>query len=630
MLKRIMVGMLAIIIAISFVGVSIPTTEVFAYDSFEVEVIKSKAPIREGCYESKAVKKWVTKGTILTIVGEKRNLYLNLWYKVKGGGYIYSENVKKSHNHKVVFNKYGSEHPHYAEYKCKSCNNGAYCSSETTKVKGCSKCYPSNTSSKKENTNKVPNSNVTTKADILVPKYDSLQEEAEKKLGTTVHDHNYKFSQYSSTHPHYAIYKCSCGDSYEDTKKTEKQSSCTTCYPPHEHKHKHVGYNKQHPHYAMYECSCGNGYSSSETTTLKDCSQCYPYGYGNDHFCQFVCTERFLNEHPHYTIAKCSICGKEEIDTTDTNYNSKCQICNSTFKDNVQNVPDFYGRVYDLSTGGIIYTPKKVSLNDLYSFAEERHISLDMLGLVPVFGEVFDGINVLYYIVEGNYVDAALSGAAIIPFVGVVSTTGKISKNSGKLVIDVASDTIEASSQKITKELIEKGLDNVNYVGKRIIKNSDEYSKSTLKAIKKITENSDLYIDEAFYRNDILITKEYKGTITTPSGLKYPFGLKDKKNRTLHIIDKHSYSKLLLDPVEDVTYFYVDGKDIIELIDELYLNGRIIEANDVYNTSRTTYLIRSEYPIGTNYKNNIDLYNMIIVTEDDVVIISYRTRKEER
>jgi len=53
------------------------------------------------------------------------------------------------------------------------------------------------------------------------------------------------------------------------------------------------------------------------------------------------------------------------------------------------------------------------------------HISADILGLVPGFGEVADGYNALLYSIEGDYINAGLSGAAAIPFIGWGATTGK-------------------------------------------------------------------------------------------------------------------------------------------------------------------------------------------------------------
>ena len=51
---------------------------------------------------------------------------------------------------------------------------------------------------------------------------------------------------------------------------------------------------------------------------------------------------------------------------------------------------------------------------------------LDVAGLVPVVGEFADGANALIYLGRGDNTNAALSGAAMIPFVGWGATTVKV------------------------------------------------------------------------------------------------------------------------------------------------------------------------------------------------------------
>jgi hypothetical protein len=63
------------------------------------------------------------------------------------------------------------------------------------------------------------------------------------------------------------------------------------------------------------------------------------------------------------------------------------------------------------------------------------HEALDMLGMVPVAGEIFDGINAGLYAYRGDYAMAALSAAAIIPIAGYAATGTKIiKKNVGNAV----------------------------------------------------------------------------------------------------------------------------------------------------------------------------------------------------
>lgn len=52
------------------------------------------------------------------------------------------------------------------------------------------------------------------------------------------------------------------------------------------------------------------------------------------------------------------------------------------------------------------------------SLSDIGHAALDVVGLIPVVGEVADVANGIWYAAEGNYVDAALSMSSAIPFAG--------------------------------------------------------------------------------------------------------------------------------------------------------------------------------------------------------------------
>ncbi len=68
------------------------------------------------------------------------------------------------------------------------------------------------------------------------------------------------------------------------------------------------------------------------------------------------------------------------------------------------------------------------------SSAPATQTSLDILGLVPGFGEPADGINTLIYASQGDEVNAGLSAAGMIPFLGWGATGGKI---GGKIKVTV-------------------------------------------------------------------------------------------------------------------------------------------------------------------------------------------------
>ncbi|KJH71958.1 hypothetical protein [Aliterella atlantica] len=54
------------------------------------------------------------------------------------------------------------------------------------------------------------------------------------------------------------------------------------------------------------------------------------------------------------------------------------------------------------------------------------HTVLDVAGLVPVIGAPADALNGVWYAAEGDWVNAGLSAAGIIPFVGEAAVAGKL------------------------------------------------------------------------------------------------------------------------------------------------------------------------------------------------------------
>jgi Bacterial toxin 30 len=66
--------------------------------------------------------------------------------------------------------------------------------------------------------------------------------------------------------------------------------------------------------------------------------------------------------------------------------------------------------------------------------ADIGHTVLDVVGLVPLAGEIADGANALWYAVDGDDVNAGLSAAAMIPMVGWASTGGKLGVKGYKAV----------------------------------------------------------------------------------------------------------------------------------------------------------------------------------------------------
>jgi RHS repeat-associated protein len=89
------------------------------------------------------------------------------------------------------------------------------------------------------------------------------------------------------------------------------------------------------------------------------------------------------------------------------------------------------------------------------------HTGLDILGAVPVVGIVADGANAAIYAAEGDYVNAAISGASaaanLIPGGGAAMKAGKAAVAVGKQAVKtVAKESAEALAKKAAKEAAEK------------------------------------------------------------------------------------------------------------------------------------------------------------------------------
>lgn len=86
------------------------------------------------------------------------------------------------------------------------------------------------------------------------------------------------------------------------------------------------------------------------------------------------------------------------------------------------------------------------------------HVALDVVGMVPIVGEIADGINGTIYLIQGNYLDASFSFAASVPIVGWGATGAKWTNKGVKLTLK--------NADGVTKEVIATGV-------KAITKNAD-------------------------------------------------------------------------------------------------------------------------------------------------------------
>ncbi|WP_418959587.1 DNRLRE domain-containing protein [Streptomyces tritici] len=85
------------------------------------------------------------------------------------------------------------------------------------------------------------------------------------------------------------------------------------------------------------------------------------------------------------------------------------------------------------------------------SLSDIGHAALDVVGLIPVVGEVADVANGIWYAAEGNYVDAALSLSSAIPLAGYGATAIKAGRyvDKGLDAADAANDTRKAADNAV-------------------------------------------------------------------------------------------------------------------------------------------------------------------------------------
>lgn len=74
------------------------------------------------------------------------------------------------------------------------------------------------------------------------------------------------------------------------------------------------------------------------------------------------------------------------------------------------------------------------SSDEGWSASDIGHTVPDAFGLIPLVGEPADLANAIWYTAEGDYVNAGLSAAALVPIAGWAATGGKLGVKSVKAV----------------------------------------------------------------------------------------------------------------------------------------------------------------------------------------------------
>ena len=88
-----------------------------------------------------------------------------------------------------------------------------------------------------------------------------------------------------------------------------------------------------------------------------------------------------------------------------------------------------------------------------YDASQAIHLALDLLGLIPVYGEIFDGVNAFIYLMEGDDEMAAVSLAAMVPILGTAATVGKFGIKAAKAT--KVGLSVEKTALKISAKAVE-------------------------------------------------------------------------------------------------------------------------------------------------------------------------------
>ncbi|MBM7844984.1 WXG100 family type VII secretion target [Herpetosiphon giganteus] len=112
------------------------------------------------------------------------------------------------------------------------------------------------------------------------------------------------------------------------------------------------------------------------------------------------------------------------------------------------------------------------------------HGALDVVGFIPGFGEIADGVNALIYLAEGRHLEAAISAAAMIPIVGDAGKLGKWGVKAGKEIVEeIAEEGAERAVKEVAEEVVEEGAE-------RVVKNvAEETLEETAERIPGIVAN---------------------------------------------------------------------------------------------------------------------------------------------
>lgn len=160
------------------------------------------------------------------------------------------------------------------------------------------------------------------------------------------------------------------------------------------------------------------------------------------------------------------------------------------------------------------------------NWVDTGHMVLDILGLLPVVGGIFDGTNVIWYLLAGDLVNAGFSATAFLPIIGDAAGAGKLLHNAGSKVGSQAAEIFAKYGDDVAKwaddilgfakkEGLELALADGGSV-KFLNKSGKELAnKSTIQGLFKagIFDNTDKNILRKRYEDHVFSSNHRKGGI---------------------------------------------------------------------------------------------------------------------
>ncbi|HFX1080047.1 TPA: polymorphic toxin type 15 domain-containing protein [Pseudomonas aeruginosa] len=83
-------------------------------------------------------------------------------------------------------------------------------------------------------------------------------------------------------------------------------------------------------------------------------------------------------------------------------------------------------------------------------------LGLDVVGLIPVVGEIADLANAGISLARGDYAGAALSVVSAIPFAGWLGTAGKVGRHGAKAAAEASTKAAKEAAERAAKEAADK------------------------------------------------------------------------------------------------------------------------------------------------------------------------------